>query len=162
MRKLNTYWTTKSERETIYEALRIDTNDLIKNGWQYLDSGISMDGYRKENIVVKILHPREIGRRDTYLHMRFYCSVPKHFRKYFARVYAVSSDRVVQRYAENTVEVWTEEMIAKAEEVIDKICYRRKIFPDKDIWTGTPSQNIGVIDGTPVFYDFGEESFGYY
>lgn len=161
MAKTNLRYTTARQKLLIKEALTCSTGkELLKKGWRRLDSGISMTGYKKGDIVVKIYYKGEAKYRDSYSHFDFYNKVPRRLKKYFARVYAVDRDRVIQAYAENTPSVWTEQRVRKAWEIEDTILFAK--FNIDDVSVPGPQRrahNMGIINNTPVFYDFGEESF---
>lgn len=161
MRKINTQYTTARQKILIKEAMIHNQEELLGKGWKYTGGGLSMLAYKKEDIVVKML--REAYRnRKTDIYMKAYNKVPSYLKKYFARVYAISKDRVVQKYVETSSDVWTNNLIEKTRRVLN-LCHKHNLIGKNDVCIpyseGYCAHNIGVVNNNPVFYDFGEESF---
>lgn len=138
--------TNSADKRHIKQAIRLRNQaDARKKGWKRLGNGVFKVVFKKGKIVVKF--PRD--RRDSYHltdEIEKYFSIPKYYRRYFARVFGGDENKIIQRYVpidNDYIYSWKEE----------KRCY--DIIYKFDLDDVDPGHNMTIVNKKPIIYDFG-------
>ena len=142
---LNVNGLSKKDKLIVQEALTADFScKTLPKGWRKLDEGFAKIVYKKDNFVVKLCRK---GDRDYKVHFRnevkLYKSIKPKDHKFFARIYAYNSSRIVQKFIKGSA-VRSDKQWNRALFIADKY----------DIDDVNPS-NFKIVNNVPIFFDFG-------
>lgn len=137
--------TSPTDKKYIKEAICLKSQtDASGKGWKKIGSGKNKIVFKKGRIVVKF------SKRGRGKHLcneiNKYFSTPKHYRKYFARIFAGDSKKIVQRHVPIKIKSrYSGREYMKFDILLNKL----------QVWDASLHHNISITNSGPVIYDFG-------